>query len=203
MEAEYVQSLIKTTQWLAERGMSYTYLNQYSSFVASAREKTATNSPGQNWDAIEIADGAFTYDWIVWIDSDTVWEPEVIERLTSHNYDVVSALVPTNSAGGLGAMRLTKDLTPQQLTWKDTMLEGEPFQVDGVGFGMVAFRYGVFEGTPRPWFVIRRARIDGVPFSVNYGEDYSVCLNMKDAGFLIWLDPLAKVQHIKSIMLTI
>ena len=203
MEAEYVQSLIKTTQWLTERGMTYTYLNRYSSFVPSAREKTATNSADQNWDAIEIADGAFTYDWLIWIDSDTVWEPEVIERLISHNYDVVSALVPTDSAGTLGAMKLTENLTPQQLTWKDTMLEGEPFQVDGVGFGMVAIKYGVFEGTPRPWFTIRRARINGVPFSVNYGEDYSVCLNIKDAGFLIWLDPLAKVQHIKSIMLTI
>lgn len=203
MQAEYVQSLIKTTQRITESGLTYTYLNRQSSFVPSAREKTATDSEEHNWDATEIADGQFTYDWIVWIDSDIVWEPETIERMLSHNLDIVSAVVPVNANGALTAMKLQPDLTPKQLVWSDLALEADPVEVDGVGFGMVAMRYGVFESTSRPWFAIRKARINGVQFPINYGEDYSASLNMKDAGHTIWLDPGARVQHIKSVLLTL
>ena len=203
MQSQYVQSLMKTTQWLCDQGMSYTYLNQYSSFVASAREKTATDSEEHDWEALEIADGRFTYDWILWIDSDIVWEPSVVERLLSHNKDIVSAVVPATASGGLTAMRLTNRSEPKQIVWTDLALDDEPVEVDGVGFGMVAIKYGVFEGTPRPWFIIRKARIPSVQFPVNYGEDYSACLNMKDAGFRVWIDPLARVEHIKQVNLTV
>jgi len=203
MQAQYVQSLMKTTAWLCEKGMTYTYLNKTSSFVPSAREKTATDSSANDWDATEIADGRFTYDWIVWIDSDIVWEPEVLERLMSHNLDVVSAIVPINAGGALSIMKLDAEGHPNQMTWKDFIMEDAPVEVDGVGFGMVAVRYGVFEGTSRPWFHIRKARIPAVPFTVNYGEDYSACLNMKDSGFKIWVDPFARVEHIKQVNLTV
>lgn len=203
IEAEYVQSLVRTTQWLNKKKLSYTYLNRYSSFVPSAREKTATDTEEHDWETTEIGRGKFTYDWLLWVDSDIVWWPETLERLMSYNLDVVSAVVPSNHSGGLTAMTLQKDLTPKQITWNDIALELDPFEVDAVGFGMVLFKYGVFEATPRPWFIIRKARIPGVQFPVNYGEDYSACLNIKDAGFRIWLDPQSRVQHIKSIMLTL
>jgi hypothetical protein len=204
MKAEYVKSLVQTLRWLSEEGLSYHYINRYSSFVSYAREKTATDSAESNWDATEIADGAFTYDKLLWIDSDIVWEPETVKRLMSgtEKLDVVSAMVPVNISGAITAMRLDSELLPVQLTWTDLIMDEEPVEVDGVGFGMVMFRYGVFERTPRPWFQIRKTNIRGVPFPVDYGEDYSACIGMKKAGFKIWLDPLAKVQHIKEHLLT-
>jgi hypothetical protein len=203
MQSQYVQSLIETTKWLGQQGMTYKYVNKFSSFVASAREKTATDSDEHDWETTEIAGGSFTYDWILWIDSDIVWKPSVLERLFSHNLDVVSAVVPASAQGAITAMRLNPMGEPRQIVWTDLALDDEPVEVDGVGFGMVAIKYGVFEGTPRPWFIIRKARIEGVHYPINYGEDYSACLNMKDAGFKIWLDPLARVEHIKQVNLTI
>lgn len=203
MEAEYVKSLVETLTWLTARGMTYKYVSKYSSFVSSAREKTATNTDEHDWDATEIGGGEFTYDWLLWIDSDIVWEPKVIEQLMSWNYDVVSAIVPANRGGALTAMRLTENLTPKQITWGDLALDIDPVQVDGVGFGFVLFKYGVFESIKRPWFQIRRARIDGVHFPVDFGEDYSFCVGVREAGYLIWLDPGARVQHLKASLLTL
>lgn len=203
MEAEYVKSLVETLRWLTLRGMKYKYVSKYSSFVASAREKTATNSDEHNWATSEIGGGEFTYDWLLWVDSDIVWEPEALERLMSHNVDVVSAVVPANLGGALTAMKLQEDLTPKQLTWGDLALDVDPIEVDGVGFGFVLFKYGVFESMRRPWFGIRKARISGVEYPINYGEDYSFCMGLKDAGYPIWLDPGARVQHMKASLLTL
>jgi hypothetical protein len=49
MKPEYVMSLLKTTEALNARGISYHFLNKYSSFVPSARELTATDSYSHNW----------------------------------------------------------------------------------------------------------------------------------------------------------
>lgn len=203
MDALYVQSLVETLEWLTARGMTYKYVTKYSSFIPSAREKTATGTDEHNWDTTEFGSGEYTYDWILWIDSDIVWEPETIERLMSWNYDVISAVVPANRGGALTAMRLNSDLIPKQLVWGDLALDIDPVEVDGVGFGFVLFRYGVFENLKRPWFQIRRARLDGVHFPVDFGEDYSFCIGLKDAGYPIWLDPSARVQHMKASLLTL
>jgi len=200
---EYVISLVKTLTWLTERGMTYKYLTKYSSFVPSAREKTATGTDEHDWATTEIGGGKFTYDKLVWIDSDIVWDVAVLERLFSHNLDVVGAMVPVNNSGAVTAMRLDKNLVPKTLVWTDLAFDENPVEVDGLGFGMLVVRYGVFESVPRPWFAIRKARLDGVEFPVNYGEDYSASLNIKSAGFRLWLDPLAKVQHIKEYLLSI
>lgn len=56
MSAGYVDSLVKTLHWLGKQGLSYTLLNNYSSFVSSAREMTATDSDGQDWSAVELGE---------------------------------------------------------------------------------------------------------------------------------------------------
>jgi hypothetical protein len=203
VKMEYVRSLVETTKWLNNVGKKYHFISRFSSFVPSAREKTLTDSPGENWEAMEVADGAFTYDKLLWIDSDIEWDVSVVERLLSHRLDIIGAMMPVNSQGVVGAMRLNEMREPATLTWTDFMLEGEPVQVDGIALGMAAISYGVMEGMRRPWFKIRQTRISGVEFPVNMGEDYSFCLNAKDAGFLVWVDPLAKVRHVKEIILTI
>ena len=203
MEAEYVKSLVLTLEWLTKQGMTYRYLSKYSSFVPSAREKTATDSDEHDWATTEVGRGEFTYDWLLWIDSDMVWEPSCLERLMSWNYDVISACCPINKHGVLGAMKLSPELVPKQVTWWDLALEDSPVEVDGVGFGFLLIKYGVMESMKRPWFGIRKSRLDGVEFPVNFGEDYSFCMGLKDSGYSVWLDPGATVQHMKASLLTL
>lgn len=201
MLSHYVKSLVKTIKWLESKGLTYHFVSQYSSFVPSARETTATDTEGHNWETREFGAGKFTYDKIVWIDSDICWEPEDFARLISHDLDIVSGMCPIDDKGRIGATIFNEMGHPTVLNGMQFLIDGEPIQVDGVGFGFLAVAVGVFERIHRPWFKIRETRIPGAMFPVNLGEDYSWCEGATSAGFTIWLDPLVKVEHIKQFAL--
>jgi hypothetical protein len=57
LHPEYVKSLIETTKWMNGKGMTYHFVNQFSSFVPSARENTATDSYGADWEAVAFGAG--------------------------------------------------------------------------------------------------------------------------------------------------
>lgn len=196
--SEYVASLVKTTCWLAEQGLRYTFLNKYSSFVPSARELTATNTYVHNWQTREVGSGEFTYDKIFWIDSDIEWTPEDFERLWSSELDIVSGLYQTSPTGVVAVNFPDDQGRPTKVNKIEFLLHDEPVEVGGVGFGFVAMKQGVFETMERPWFLINRVKWDDVDFYTNVGEDYSWCANAQRAGYKIWVDPQVKVLHHKE-----
>lgn len=200
MEAEYVQSLVATLDWLTSQGMTYTYLNKYSSLVSTAREKTALDSDHHDWEEKRIAGARFTYDWMLWIDSDTVWSPLDIQNLMKADRDIVSACVPVNLQGDVGAMRIGSEGYAERMHWNDLALEYEPIEVDGVGFGLLLVKEGVFEAIERPWFSHEMMPIKG-GHTVMAGEDYSWCSKAKQAGYKIYLHPGVSVGHTKDIVM--
>jgi len=203
MHKEYVKSLLISTTYLNSLGVSYHFVNQYSSFVPSARENTATDSYGADWEAVAFGAGKFTYDRIVWIDSDVSWTVEALQTLLDTDLDIVSGMVAVDRTGRFGAMKLNEAGNPVSLNSRNFIVEGEPFEVDGVGFGFLAVKAGVFEKIERPWFRVRQISIETAPFKVDLGEDYSWCVGAKEAGFSIWLHPLVRVEHMKEMVLTV
>lgn len=201
MLSHYVKSLVETLKWLDSQRLTYHFASQYSSFVPSAREQTATDTEGHDWNARDFGAGKYTYDKIVWIDSDIGWKVEDFARLISHDLDIVSGMMPIDPEGRLSATIFNEMGHPTILNALQFMLEGDPIQVDGVGFGFLAVGAGVFERIHRPWFKIRETRIAGAMFPVNLGEDYSWCEAATAAGFTIWLDPMCKVEHFKQVAL--
>lgn len=199
MHRDYVKSLVASCAWLAEQGKTFTLLNRTSSFVASAREWTAVNSVGSDWTATRVGENQFTYDRMVWIDSDISWKVEDLEQLLSNNLDIVAGIMPIDRDGRVGMMRVRFGV-PTIMSWTDIMFEDEVFEVDGVSFGFLAVKNGVFESMPRPWFKIRETSVEGYPpeFKVNFGEDYSWCMSAKEAGHKIWVDQRVKVTHHKE-----
>jgi len=89
MKADFVKSLIETTKWLSRKGLSYHFVSQYSSFVPSARENTATDSYGADWEATSFGGDNFTCEKIVWIDSDISWSVEAFEALIQSDKDIL------------------------------------------------------------------------------------------------------------------
>ncbi len=203
MKREYVKSLVETTKWLNKKGISYHFVSQFSSFVPSARENTATDSAGADWEAVAFGAGKFTCEKIVWIDSDISWKVEDFEKLIKSDKDILSGLYAVGRDGRVAAMRLNKNGHPESLNALEFLVEGEPVRVDGVGFGFMAVKASVFNKLSRPWFKIREAAIEGADFPVMFGEDYSWCLGAKEAGYEIWLDPLIRVEHQKSVVFTV
>jgi hypothetical protein len=203
MKADFVKSLIETTKWLSKKGLSYHFVSQFSSFVPSARENTATDSYGADWEATSFGGEKFTCEKIVWIDSDISWSVEAFEALIQSDKDILSGMVAVGRDGRISAMRLNSNGHPVSLNAVDFLLEGEPVMVDGVGFGFVAVKAEVFKKMQRPWFRIRETEIEGASYPVMFGEDYSWCVGAKEAGYKIWLHPLIRVEHHKAVIFTV
>jgi hypothetical protein len=198
MEAEYVKSLVATMGYLNKEGISYFYLNEYSSQVNAAREATAMGSKFLNAFATEPLAGEATYDKMIWIDSDISWSPEDFMKLYSSKFDIVSGLYFNEE--GVPLFTFKEDdiyFDHSQLKHKEY-----PFQVFGVGFGFVAIKSGVFESIPRPWFETEFQRItndEGREMFIPWGEDFSWCIKAQNQGHKIYLDPSIRVGHHKKI----
>lgn len=136
-------------------------------------------------------------DYILWIDSDMVFEPDVLEKLMKdiqeHDCDVVSSICFVKQAPfrpviyskiRLGA-GTDENIAEEYLDYpKDSL-----FEVDACGFGCVLMKTSVAEtmlGAAYPCF----SRIKG------FGEDISFCVRAKQLGFKIYCDSRVKVGHI-------
>lgn len=198
MKAAYVQSLMRTTEWLNVQQLTYIYLNKQSSLVSTARERTATNTDNSNWNTSEIGSGEFTYDKIVWIDSDMEWTVSDFETLLRSDLDIVSGLCLTGPDGFVGAHFPDENGLPTRIHKDELLLQFEPVEVGGAGFAFIAMKSGVFETVERPWFLMRRIKWPDVEFYTMVGEDFSWCAAAQKAGYKIYLDPSVKPGHHKE-----
>jgi hypothetical protein len=198
MEAEYVKSLVATMGYLNREGISYLYLNEYSSQVNAAREATAMGSKFLHAFATEPLSGEVTYDKMIWIDSDISWLPEDFIKLYNSKFDIVSGLYFNEE--GVPLFTFKEDdiyFDHKKLKYKEY-----PFEVFGVGFGFVAMKSGVFESIPRPWFETEFQKItndEGKEMFIPWGEDFSWCIKAQNQGYKIYLDPSIRVGHHKKI----
>jgi hypothetical protein len=197
--SEYVQSLVKTLEALTAEGLTYTFLNKYSSFVPTARELTAIDRWDHNYDSNEIAEGKFTYDKLFWIDSDVEWDPEDFLALYKSELEIVSGLYAIDQYGKLAVGYPNEHGAMTSVQSVEFLLHTEPVEVGGVGFGFLCVKSGVFENIPRPWFLIGKMKWSpDSEIRVNVGEDYSWCGQAQRAGYKIYVNPLIKLKHHKE-----
>ena len=151
--------------------------------------------------------GKLDYDYIMWIDSDSAFEPEQFKTLLDQmeenkNYQILSALYLLEDG------RYSAHFDPQisgkntPVTPKDVKsgLGTKPFKVLYSGMGFMLVRRGVFESLTYPWFI---------PFSyagaggaqILAGEDASFCRRAQQAGFDTWVDPKVIIGHEKPAIL--
>ena len=143
--------------------------------------------------------GKKDYDYIMWIDSDQVFEPNDFFKLLEHDKDIVSGLY------------LRK---PQGDTLNDIPIEFACFNEDGKmlytnevngelrkvwsnGMGWMLIKKGVFEKIDYPWFYPINTN-DGVGI---HGEDISFQIRAKNVGFDSYVDTSIIVGHEKGIVL--
>lgn len=204
LEAQYVKSLVETLAECDKRGISYKWLNGYSSLVHHARELTASGGVGMelNPDHRGPMGDSVTYNKIFWIDSDIEWTPEQFFRIYDSEFEVTS-----------GAYLLADGISTTVHEWgtpggiaKERILKMKsPIKVQSIGFGFVAMKSGVFEKMSRPWFAhmiqgIQNSRGELLPDAL--GEDISWCIRAYQAGIDIMFDPKVLVNHMKTQKIT-
>ncbi len=155
--------------------------------------------------------GQLKYDYLMWIDSDQVWEASQLKRLfdtmeTSDDLHILSGVyLKNNNREYTSVVNINHPdfpgkkagfLLPEDLRNKHKLIEVE---FTGLGFMMV--RYGVYEALEYPWFI---------PLSYSYlndtiigytSEDSSFCKRAKDTGFNTYIDPTVIIGHEKPIIL--
>jgi GT2 family glycosyltransferase len=148
------------------------------------------------------------YDWLIWIDSDIVWNPQQIEDLINTKGDIVSGLYVMSNNIHFTAVEdydyryFRKNGTFDFLSREDLKKDKykQPFPVEYVGMGFMAVRRGVFENLDYPWFKPKNFDLgeDIVDFS---SEDVGFCLRAKNKGFSIIVNPNIIVGHEKKVVL--
>lgn len=140
------------------------------------------------------------FDRVLYLDSDMVWEPDMLERFHSRldaGFEVCCGLYTTRKppiqTTLYSAMYLEQK--PGEKFSRPVMerMEGypldTPFRVKGCGFAGVMLRTDVLQ---------RIAETFGAPFSPlpGFGEDLSFCLRAAELGIEIWCDPTIRFGHV-------
>lgn len=201
MEAQYVRSLVATLAECDKRGITYKWLSGYSSLVHHARELTASGGQGLelNPDHKGPVGDSVTYNKIFWIDSDIEWAPKQFFQLYDAPEEVISGGYLL--ANGQTTTVHTQEF-PQGIPKNVAKKMSRVIQVQGVGFGFVAVKSGVFERMERPWFAHVPQQVmtsSGKHIFDSLGEDVSWCIRAQRAGVPIHFDPGVLVNHIKTI----
>ena len=184
------------TRELHKRDIEYELLSQYIPNVYQVRSLLlgADRKFGQYQTPWQ---GKKDYDYIMWIDSDQVFEPNDFFKLLEHDKDIVSGLYLRKPQGDT-----LNDVPIEFACFNENgkrlytnEVNGELIKVWSNGMGWMLVKKGVFEKIEYPWF---GPIIEGLGF---HGEDVSFQLRAKDVGFDSNVDTSIIVGHEKEVVL--
>lgn len=145
------------------------------------------------------------FDRIMWLDSDMVFEPDIILRLNARleeGYDIVSGLCfsrtePYNPTC-YKHLGFVDDENGRKRPVNDPYLDypqNDIFEVKAVGMAACMMNTSVLRA-------IYEAK--GPAFSpiIGFGEDLSFCIRAKEVGYKIYCDSSIKVGHVGHIVVT-
>ncbi len=137
------------------------------------------------------------FDYVLWLDSDMVFSPDILEKLIADDKDMVSGLYFRRTSPYTPVIFKDSKLEDGRLVWSDytDYPKGELFKVAGAGFGCVLMKTDmIFDmiGKYGDWFT---------PL-YSSGEDLSFCYRARELGYEIWCDSRIKCGHMSHQMIT-
>lgn len=137
------------------------------------------------------------FDYVLWLDSDMVFRPDILEKLIADDKDMVSGLYFRRTSPYTPVIFKDSELKDGRLVWSDytDYPKGELFKVAGAGFGCVLMKTDmIFDmiGKYGDWFT---------PL-YSSGEDLSFCYRARELGYEIWCDSRIKCGHMSHQMIT-
>lgn len=192
--AAFVRSLAKTIGALEEKGITWKFINYESCYIRHARERIINDSDEDIFDHPLPFSGKFTYNKIMWIDSDIQWEPEDLLTLYYSERDIVTGAYMM--IGGQIAISYDEVTYP----YPNQVPTSRESKVLVCGFGFICVKQGVFESMPKPWFETLIMN-EEKGLASYMGEDSAWCIRARDCGFDIWFNPDVRVIHNKTMSL--
>lgn len=147
-------------------------------------------------------DNLIDYDYIMWIDSDMVFDPWQFKQLLDHDKAIVSGLTrhpddTFNCGPDFDDEYLKEHGTFERYETKFFADKKDLVQVGWIGFAFMLIRKGVFEDLSFPWFKPEWYQLkDGG--RIYLSEDQAFCREAKEKGYKIYVDPTIEVGHEKK-----
>jgi len=150
--------------------------------------------------------GQENYDYMLWIDSDIVFEFNQFVKLLNHNLDIVSGIYMMKGSEYFATVKdwdiehFRKNGYFNFLTENDIKNISSLIEVAYTGFGFMLVKHGVFEALEYPWFrpLWQKISENVEDFS---SEDVSFCRSIIEKGYKIYIDPTVRVGHEKRVVL--
>jgi hypothetical protein len=197
---KYTESMTETTALLVQHGIDWNFLTvEGSSNLPRARNFLCA------WFR-----GTPKYTDLLFIDDDMRWDAMAVVRLLASDKDVIGAVGRKKQDKIAWCCRVA----PESLAAGGAYLDGpmNSLEVETVGTGMLKITREAFDqlATKRPDLKMD-PRDDEMPpeirahyhrffyFGPNEeGEDYQFCLNWREVGGRVWVDPSITLGHIGS-----
>lgn len=162
------------------------------------REKGSKQKPFQ---------GNYKYDYIMWIDSDSVWQVKDFLNLyniikNDKSIDILSGVYRKLDFKNMGVSTSviidTNEDDVKLLTTKDLDNLSEISDVRGAGLGFCIMRYGVMESLTYPWFIPLPITDKNTKELIDIaGDDWSLFIRLKQKGFCIKCATKIRIGHEK------
>lgn len=128
---------------------------------------------------------------ILFIDHDVLPRKNTLQRLLLHEKDIVAGVYPMMQRGNISWCLSRED------PYKPLPLEELPrtlFKTEYVGCGMMLVKMEVFDKLEWPYW-----KNEFAPAVKTMGEDLYFCKKAREAGFDIWVDPMVKCNHFRTV----
>lgn len=176
---DFMKSLLRLTQKLTADGVDYEVAIESGTLVYMARDRLAGKAVNQK------------FSHVLWLDSDMVFEPEIVEDLQFCGKDFVTGIAHGRRKPFTSCLFKNIDLNHLEL-WQLKDYPAEAFEVAGCGMACCLISTEV----------IKQVMINyGTAFNpiMQYGEDISFCKRAHDLGFKIYAEPTVRLGHIAHI----
>lgn len=178
MHFAFVSSLLALTKRLDTDGIEYDVEMRAGSLVYDAREQIAAKARFEN------------YSHVLWLDSDMVFQDDIVEKLSAHGKDFVTGICHARRKPYLSAV--FEKLNPDAVRYHRTTYPDELFQIAGSGFACVLTSVDLLRD------IKHKSGILFLP-TLAYGEDLAFCVRATESGHDLFADPKVRIKHISHV----
>lgn len=130
-------------------------------------------------------------DYLFFIDSDVLIEEGYLERLLSHDRDIITGIYYQKAFPYYASIK--------KWLHKNTYYHIEPngddiIEIDGTGMGCFLIKMTIFDQIPYPWFEFKYYKNNRK--WDQFSEDLYFCQKLRTMGAKIYCDPIVQCQHI-------
>ena len=200
----FLQCWTKLLEELPKHNITYELSQHYSCNIYHARTMCLGASLHLGVDQKPFG-GTKDYDYIMWVDSDMVFEPEDLFKLLEHDKDIVSGVYKMSDNVNYATVEtMDEEFFEQWLHYpflnQKTIdrKKGKIFTCAYTGMGWMLCKYGVFEKMTYPYFYPRKQAWPQYNWEEFVWDDVEFCLRAKEAGFDVWVDPNLRIGHEKT-----